>query len=918
MPFDVFISYARKDKKFRDELVVYLSTMRSQGLISNWDDEELVPGTERERQIGEHLNKAHIILLLISPDFIASPLCHRQMQQALERYKRQSAHVIPLLLRPTDIDREGLIGELQALPRNNKPISSWTRRAEAFLDIAYGIRAVVETLLIDQDALIGNGVVVPRTGVLWNVPFRRNLLFTGREEVLHHIYEVLSLGHIAALSGLGGIGKTQIALEYAYRHRDEYQAVLWVRANTFEELIADFVGIAELLNLPERNAQAQDIIMKAVIQWFAEHTNWLFIFDNADDFTRVHAYLPPVDGGHILLTTRTQIMSGVAHKIEIKKMEEEEAVLLLLRRASVDAIVVGQPEVVQEIHAQAEEIAGEVDGLPLAIDQVGAYVEETSCSLSTYLMLYRKQHAQLLAYRGGIALDYPLSVSATWHVSFQEVKRVNPSASELLQLCAFFSADAIPEEILIEGAPSLGPSLESLVTDDLALNDAVKVLLKHSLLSRDPLNRTLTIHRLVQIIMQNQMDESTQKMWGERATGALDTVIPDVYKNSSHYPRYIAHALVCVDHIKQWNLESLKAAHLLNAVARYFHRYSQLAVALPLFQRALAIRERILGPEHPQVADTLSLLGHVFYSLGSYSEAALLYQRALTIYEKTRGPEHPHTLRAHYHLARLYRRQGRYNEAVMLYQKTYFLQEITLGPEHPRTVDSLRELAELYRRQGKYAEALPLLERVLKTQKKTLEVNTTDIALTTSYLARVYYNQEKYTEALPLATEALTIAKRELGLEDLTTATYRGLLAQIYRRQGNYTEALLLLQENHRIYEKALGIEHLHTANMFNELAQVYHKQGNNSDAYSYFQRALTVAERILQPDHPEMTKFLSPLAQFYRDQGKYTEALSLYRHTLTIEENILGREHPTTIKTREYLTDLLNKTSLVDEENTP
>jgi hypothetical protein len=331
---------------------------------------------------------------------------------------------------------------------------------------------------------------MPNIAYLWNIPFRRYLLFTGREETLHNVYEVLSSKHVVALSGLGGMGKTQIAIEYTYRHRDEYQAVLWVRANTSEELIADFVGIAELLNLPERNAQEQEITVKAVIQWFAVHKNWLLIFDNADDFTVIHTYLPPADDGHILLTTRTQIMSGVAHKIDIKKMESEEAVLLLLRRAGIEASSDVQPEVIQEIHAQGEEIVKELDGLPLAIDQAGAYMEETGCSLSTYLVLYRKQYAQLLAYRGGIALDYPLSVSTTWQISFQEVERVHPPASELLQLCAFFSADAIPEEILTQAATSLGPSLESLGTDDFALNDAIKVLLRYSLLYRDPLSRT--------------------------------------------------------------------------------------------------------------------------------------------------------------------------------------------------------------------------------------------------------------------------------------------------------------------------------------------------------------------------------------------------------------------------------------------
>lgn len=909
MPFDIFISYTHEDKKFRDELVVCLSTMRSQGLVRNWDDEELAPGTERERQIVERLHKAHIILLLISPDFIASSNCYKQMQQALERRKTQAAQVIPLLLRPTDIDGS-LIGTLQALPHNNKPISRWESRDEAFLDIIYGMRTVIAKMHRDQEGIITNGVIMSTTELVWNIPFRRNILFTGKEEMLHHLYEMLSARHIVALSGLGGMGKTQLALEYAYRHRNEYQAVLWVRANTSEELVADFVNIAELLNLPERNAQEQEKSIKAVMKWFVTHKDWLLIFDNADDLSKVHAYLPPADGGQILLTTRTQIMSAMAYKVEIKKMEEEEAVLFLLRRIGLDTIAIEQAEVIQDTHIQAEAIVREVDGLPLAIDQVGAYVEETGCSLATYRMLYCEQHAQLLAYRGGMALEYPLAVSATWQISFQEIAKVHPSASALLQLCAFFAADAIPEEMLSEGAVSLGPLLESVVTDDFALNAAIKVLLRYSLLYRDPLNRTMTIHRLVQVVIQDQMDEATQKLWAERAVEALDSVIPDVYKNRSRYPRYIAHALVCINYIERWNLESLKAAHLLNEVARYFYYYTQHANALPLFQRALTIREKGLGPEHPQIADSLSLLGHITYSLGQYADATLFYQRAFVLYEKIYGPEHPSALRAQYHIARLYRRQGQYTEAADLYQKVLSLQESTQGPEHPRTIETLQQLAELYRRQGRHAETLPLLAKVLNSQKNILDTNTPSIALTLYYLAKAHYSQKNYTEALPFITEALAIAEQELGMEHLTTATYRGLIAQIYKQQGNYAEALALLQQNCMIYEKALGSEHVHLASTLNELAQVYHKQGNDSAALLHFQHALAVAEKVLKPEHPEMTNYLSSLAQFYRDQGRYAEALLFYQRILSIEENVLGSEHPVTIKTRQNLADLQNKMS--------
>ena len=890
----------------RDELLIYLSTMRNQGLINDWDDEDILPGAVWEQGIFERLNRADIILLLISPDFIASSQCSRQMERALERQKTQAVRVIPVLMRTTDID-QSLIGKLRALPRNHKPVSHWQKRDEAFFDIVQGIRAVIETM---QTTIKTNGELdMPLASLsLWNVPFRRNLLFTGREQVLTNLSETLSERHRVALSGLGGIGKTQIAIEYAYRHRDVYQAILWVRAGTTEEITADFVSIAELLNLPEKDAQVPTVAVQAVHQWLIQHKNWLLILDNADDFKVIHPYIPSGDGGHILLTTRTQVMSSIAHKIEIHKMDDEEATQLLLRRAGMADYEGLAAETVHELRSQAAEIAGEVDGLPLAIDQAGAYVEETGCGLSTYLQLYRQQRAQFLAYRGGIALDYPLSVSTTWQLSFQEVERINPSASALLKLCAFFSAESIPEEFLNGGASYAGTELESIATDLFAFNDALKVLLMYSLLSRNRINRTITIHRLVQNVIQDKMDQPTQEMWAKRAIEAVSAVLNDNSEGGPRYQRYIAHALLCVDYIERWSIELERSAQVLNEVARYLRRQSQLVKALSFCQQALVMREKILGEEHPDVAATLNVLASISYGLGNYTDTGLRYQRALAILEKTRGSEHPHTLGTLYHLARLYKRQGNYPEAASVYQRVLALQETILGTEHPQTLRTLQQLADLYGREEKYTEAVSMLQQALALQKKILGPEHLDTARTLWDLAVIYRKQENAEEALPLAQEALTIAQKEFGVVHLTTAAYRLEVGRIYVSQKRYEDAVPLIQETLQTYENLLGAEHLHTAITLRHLAEVYHKQGNNTEAASLFQRAMAIAEKVLQPDHPDMASFSDSLAQFYSDQELYSEALPLYERTLAIREKVLGMEHPTTIKTRQELVNVLDK----------
>ncbi len=422
MPFDIFISYAHKDRKLRDELAVHLGNLRNQQVISDWYDGDLIPGTEWEQDILAHLRTAKIILLLISAHFMASSFCRDiEMQEAIARHQAKQARVIPILLRPTDW-QDAPFAKLQVLPSHAKPVSRWPTHDDAFADVIKGIRRAIDDLNASASptrpaaspsstasTTSPAGVQLP----VWNVPFRRNPFFTGREPIVAQVHSLLHAGKTAALSqppaisGLGGIGKTQTAVEYAYRYREEYQHVLWVQANTSEALLSNFVALARLLKLPEQDAREQLLIVHALKQWLETHSGWLLIFDNADDLAMVQDYLPTGSTGHILLTTRAQAMSGLARKIELDTMSPHEGATLLLRRASLIAPDATLESASPADRALAIDIVRAMDGLPLALDQAGAYIEETSESLSTYLTLYRELRAELLKRRGGLVPHHP-------------------------------------------------------------------------------------------------------------------------------------------------------------------------------------------------------------------------------------------------------------------------------------------------------------------------------------------------------------------------------------------------------------------------------------------------------------------------------------------------------------------------------
>jgi transcriptional regulator with XRE-family HTH domain len=361
----------------------------------------------------------------------------------------------------------------------------------------------------------------------WNVPYQRNPFFTGRKKELDTLHKCLNTDRVIALTqsyalhGLGGIGKTQLAVEYAYSHAREYTAVLWISAETEENIITSFLHIAELLHLPECQRTNQLEVVVGVQRWLTSQSRWLLIWDNLEEIELLHRYLPPTYQGAILITTRCQSLGTLVQGIELFPMAQEEGVLFLLRRAKILSLQATSDQVQQVArlrsaeYAMAEEIVRIMDGLPLALDQVGAYVEEAACSLTGYFRLYRERK-DLLDRRGKPVIDHPQSTTATLLLAYKSVERASAAAAELLCLCAFLHPDAIPEELLVAGAACLGSTLQAIVSDLYQLDQAIALLRTYSLVSRFSETQTLTIHRLIQTVLKNQMDEVTIRQWAER------------------------------------------------------------------------------------------------------------------------------------------------------------------------------------------------------------------------------------------------------------------------------------------------------------------------------------------------------------------------------------------------------------------
>jgi CHAT domain-containing protein/Tfp pilus assembly protein PilF len=339
--------------------------------------------------------------------------------------------------------------------------------------------------------------------------------------------------------------------------------------------------------------------------------------------------------------------------------------------------------------------------------------------------------------------------------------------------------------------------------------------------------------------------------------------------------------------------EHRDVANALNNLGILYAIKGEYAKAEPLYQRALAIRERALGPEHLDVAQSLNSLAILYYRKGDYTKAELLYQRSLSIYEKVLGPEHLDVANALYNLANLYTNKGDYTKAEQLYQRSLNIYEKALGPENPDVADALNSLAAICAEKGDYAKAEPLYQRSLNIYEKALGPEHPDVANALNNLASLYYRKGDYAKAEPLQQRALNIYEKVLGSEHPKVAETIESLAILYYLKGDYTKAEPLYQRALNIKEKVLGPEHPNVIRSLNNLAILYYEKGDYVKAEQLYQRTLNIYEKVLGPEHPDVARFLNNLANLYYEKGDYAKAEQLYQRALNIKEKVLGPEHP-------------------------
>jgi tetratricopeptide (TPR) repeat protein len=550
---------------------------------------------------------------------------------------------------------------------------------------------------------------------IWNVSQHQNPNFTGREGILKALRLALISGEPAAwkqaITGMGGVGKTQLAIEYIYRHKADYRVIWWVRSEEPATMAADYASLAVDLNLPEKNFEDQTEIARAVKRWLEHNPGWLLIFDNAQDPGEIRNYLPLGGAGHVIITSRNLVWGSVAKLLPARVFDRAESIEFLCKRT-------GQGD-----KKAADALADELGDLPLALEQAGAYIETTGIALTEYQELFLSRRKELWEDESHPP-DYRDSVATTWSLAMEQVSQESQDAADLLNLCAFLAPDDIPLELLSGGVKHLSGPLAATATDKLIDTSA----------------EFLSVHRLVQAVVRDRFGEDDRKRWTETVVRLLSSAFPpdsDDVQTWHQCSRLLPHALAAASHAESREVAPEVTQHILNQTGLYLDGRADFAEAKVLFERALSLAEKAYGPDHPEVATTVNNFGFVLKDLGDLQGAKELFERALKIDEKAYGPDHPNVARDLNSFGRVLHDLGELHGAKEHFERALTIDEKTYGPDHPEVATTVNNLGLILHDLGDLQGAKEHLERALTMDEKTYGPDHPWVATTVNNLGGV-------------------------------------------------------------------------------------------------------------------------------------------------------------------------------------
>lgn len=758
--------------------------------------------------------------------------------------------------------------------------------------------------------------------------------FVGRARELALLDAALSgsgAAVVQALHGLGGVGKTTLAAHWAATRKDADNPVWWITADSPGALAAGLAALAAALQ-PALDRLPEEQLTKRAMQWLATHHGWLLILDDVTNPDDVRPLLPYADKGRILITSR--LASGwhdTAAPIHLDILTPDEALTLLTRILTHDG---SRPTADLD---GAAELCAEVGCLPLAVEQVGAYMVQTGINPRAYLRLLAEDPAYMYR-KAKERYDSERTIARIWAITLDRLTDT-PLAGHILRVLAWYAPNTIPRALI----DALGSAP--------AVVDAVGRLAAYSMITAT--EESLDVHRLVQAVTRaadpgdphRQPHDIAQAR--DAAVTCLNTALPATVDDPARFAAWrvlIPHIDALAEHSSP-NTDTLLTAYVICRAGAFLQHQWLNPLATPHLERAERGFTRMLGDEHPNTLAARHYLARAYQDTGDLSGAIQLYRRILDDYEQIWGPDHPETLNLHRSLAQAYATAGDLRSAVHMLERALAAQERLLGPDHPNALTTRHALADVYAKAGDLPTAINQYERVLTVSEQVLGPDHPDTFATRGNLAgahvsmnldkgidlyeRLAADQERVLGAdhpgtlttlsslararmlnrdlqgaIDLYERSLQARERTLGAEHPDTLLSRSSLGLALSAAGDMHRALPLLQQALDDCVEVMGADHPDTLTARSKLAEAHTRAGNKPQAILLCRQSLAEAERVLGMDHRDTATARHNLAVAYSLAGNAARAIRLYEQTLTDRIRILGVDHPSTRSVRVILAE--------------
>jgi tetratricopeptide (TPR) repeat protein len=746
------------------------------------------------------------------------------------------------------------------------------------------------------------------------VPNLGSATFVGRESELLELHALLQQSDrvaIVAATGMGGVGKTELAWQYAHRHRQDYGAGVWWIASQGIDWVSQVLAYGARIGLPVPPDTLEADVQK--VQWV--YDQWghqcpqglrLLVVDDlpgGKGYAALKAFWPQDPAVRVLATTRVQLGPPV-QPLRLGVLSPEKS-CELLQKLGVD----GQRLEAESVQTQA--LVDWVGYLPLGVELVGRYLATyPNLRIATLLERLEAKKLEAMALRTvPPEMAYEDNIEAAFELSWQLLSDAAKTVGGVLGVMALAP---VSQALLADCLPGWDrEALEAVLDAEWVRNSLLSDLgegqyLLHSL-----------IHKFVAVKLDKELQlqaEAIRRGVAQGVAALAKTIQRTVtLAEQARVQVGIPHMAIIAESLTPL-LEYQDVVFLFICIARVAESQSRWQEAEKWCLACRQMSEQRFGEDHPYTASSLNNLAGLYNLMGRYSEAEPLNARALSIYENQLCADHPMIALGLNNLAALYTSMGQYNQAEPLYVRSLSIREQQLGADHPDTAESLNNLAELYRLTGRYSDAEPLYVRSLFINEQQLGTDHPNIAFSLNNLAGLYKSMGRYGEAKPLYLQSLSICEKQLGLNHPNTALSLNSLAMLYDAMGCYQDAEPLLVRALAIREKVLGTKHPDTAQGMNDLAELYDSMGRYSEAEPLYVRALSIREQLLGSKHPDTATSMNNVAFLYHTTGRYREAEPLYLQALSIREQQLGADHPDTVSSLNNLAGLYYNTGRYNE----